>query len=109
MIDTMYYFLSDFVTGMNESEHQLEKLVRELKEMSQTIYPSTNCLMGGGSGSGGGGGGGSNGGKDHTPTSAGTMTHSNTITTSSSTHSTFNGGGLAYQVESSTFSSFFYL
>ena len=58
---------------MNESEIQLENLVRELKEMSQTIYPSTNCLM-----------------------NSNNTQVSNNNTTSSS-HSTFNGGGLAYQ------------
>ena len=58
---------------MNESEKQLEKLVRELKEMSQTIYPSTNYLMNSSS---------------H---------NQNSNTASSSGHSTFNGGGLGYQ------------
>ena len=81
---------------MNESEIQLENLVRELKEMSQTIYPSTNYLLSCKADS--------NRTTDRdqgttttTTTTNGSVSNNNTATTTSSSHSTFNGGGLAYQ------------
>ena len=62
-----------FRSQMDESEKQLENLVRELKQMSQTMYPpDTNYLL---------------------------MQNSYGINnnTTSSSGSTFNGGGISYQ------------
>lgn len=67
--------LDRFRSQMDESEKQLENLVRELKEMSQTMYPQPNLRHHH-----------ANGCRDN-----------NTTATTSSSGSTFNGGGFGYQ------------
>jgi uncharacterized coiled-coil protein SlyX len=68
-----------FRSQMDESEKQLENLVKELKEMSQTMYPPSNYLL-----------------MQNQLGLNNNNNNNNTISTASS-GSTFNGGGISYQ------------
>ena len=67
-----------FRSQMDESEKQLENLVKELKEMSQTMYPPSNYLL------------------MQNQFGLNNNNNHNTISITSS-GSTFNGGGISYQ------------
>ena len=66
-----------FRSQMDESEKQLENLVKELKEMSQTMYPPSNYLL--------------------MQNQLGLNTNNNNTISTASSGSTFNGGGISYQ------------
>merc|ERR1712088_1177318 len=66
-----------FRSQMDESEKQLENLVKELKEMSQTMYPPSNYLL--------------------MQNQLGLNSNNNNTISTASSGSTFNGGGISYQ------------
>ena len=72
-----------FRSQMDESEKQLENLVKELKEMSQTMYPPSNYLLM----------------QNQFGLNNNNNNNNNNINTNStaSSGSTFNGGGISYQ------------
>ena len=74
-----------FRSQMDESEKQLENLVKELKEMSRTMYPPSNYLLM------------QNQYGLTNNNENGNNNNNNTNRSTTSSGSTFNGGGISYQ------------